>query len=237
VLVVTTLDNSRTFSDTYTFASVVKPQPPSIKSKSTTPVVSETGVTRANAESPLIDVNRTVSPTLNRLDPVTTSTDVSDPITLDNTSQTWRYSLSESGIGLAGKIRKIKLIKELIIQQQVQQSFVGYWGEIDFEEVAINALFDSYNQEKHNYYYRQGANINLVAERSVDSVAVIYYRLPDVAVSTFSSWIADMYPYVIYERAAASIFQMTGKTDEFAIYNAKSAENRFDIIKAEIGAI
>ena len=160
------------------------------------------------------------------------------PIALDNSNGLNRYSLDEVTLGLYGMIRKIKFIKELNNTQYSSAYYSqGYWGELDFKERAPNNLFDEYNMEYTSYYFRQGTSINIVAVRAVNYIGIQYYQQPNIVDLTYASWIADMYPYVIYEAAAANVFQAIGKNDEAGVYRGKLMDNRLDLIKAEIGDI
>jgi hypothetical protein len=164
---------------------------------------------------------------------------VSAAIALDNTAGNWRYDLSLTTLALASKLRKIRTIREVLATvPNVFYSFTGYWGEIDFTEKASDNLFDNYGLEKYNYYIRQGDILTLVAYRQVDNVGIEYYKRPIIAADlTYASWIADDFPYVIYEAAAADIFKLIGKDTEAQLYRQKMADNRLDVIKSEIGAI
>lgn len=161
---------------------------------------------------------------------------VTSTINLDNSNGVFRYSLSQNTLGLYGVSRKIKRIREVTSPEvPAQFAFAGYWGEIDFTERAVDDIFDSYGMENTNYYFKQGNSINLVAIRQVNSVAIQYYKLPIIVPETYSSWIAEMYPYAIYEHAASDIFRAVGKTDESALFREKIKDNRLDIIRSEIG--
>jgi hypothetical protein len=163
---------------------------------------------------------------------------VSPAIALDNTAGNWRYDLSLTNLTLAGKVRKIKTIREVLATvPNVFYSFTGYWGEIDFTEKDSANLFDNYGLEKYNYYIRQGDILSLVAYRQVDNIGIEYYKRPIIDEATYASWIADDFPYVIYEAAAADVFKLIGKTDESQLYRQKMTDNRLDVIKSEIGAI
>jgi hypothetical protein len=48
---------------------------------------------------------------------------------------------------------------------------------------------------------------------------------------------ADLYDYVLYTHAAAEIFRIIGKSEEYKMQLAMTQENRLDIIRNEIGAI
>ena len=163
---------------------------------------------------------------------------ITSTITLDNTSGLWRYSLSEITLGLYGQLRKILTIREVLSPMlDALHNFQGYWGDIEFQERAANNIFDAYQMEQQNYYYRQGNSINLAAIRSVAAIAIQYYKRPDLGTACYDSWIAGLFPYVIYEAAAADIFKMIGKDEEAQRYAGKLMDNRLDIIKSEIGAI
>jgi len=163
---------------------------------------------------------------------------VTASIPLDNTSGLWRYSLSEVTLGLYGQLRKILTIREVLSPMpDALHNFQGYWGDIEFHERAANNIFDAYQMEQQNYYYRQGNSINLAAIRAVTAIAIQYYKRPDLGTACYDSWIAGLFPYVIYEAAAADIFKMVGKDEEAQRYAGKLMDNRLDIIKSEIGAI
>jgi hypothetical protein len=162
----------------------------------------------------------------------------SNVIALDNTAGNWKYAIQVSDIALASTVRKIKTIREVLATTpNVFYTFQGYWGEVDFTEQAADNIFDNYGLERYNYYLREGTNIILTAYRQVDQIGVVYYSLPITIPASYASWIADMYPYVIYEAATADIFKLIGKTDESQLYRQKMGDNRLDIIKSEIGVL
>lgn len=162
----------------------------------------------------------------------------SAPIELDNSGTNSKYHLDLNSLGLNGYLRKIKMIGEVVqVELNAFNTYQGYWGQINLQELAPNNLFDNYNIENQNYYFRQGNNINVAAMRPIQLLAIMYYQLPTIKESEYSSWIADRYPYIIYEHAAADIFQTVGKRDEFTIYRSKIPDNRLDVIKAEISTI
>lgn len=151
----------------------------------------------------------------------------------------YRYALSLVTLGLYSTLRKIKNIQEIpATLDQALVTFTGYWGELKFEEVAADNIFDSYQRERINYFYRYGSSINLVAVRQIDRIGMTYYAKPDLSnTATYSDWLADLYDYVIYTHAAAEIFRVIGKSDEYRMQLDQIRENRLDIIKSEIGAI
>jgi hypothetical protein len=160
------------------------------------------------------------------------------PIALSNTSGLYRYSVSLVTNNLYPVLRKVDKIYEVpATALQATFSSAGYYGAIQFSEIDPARLFDEYNLEKYNYFFRQGNTLELVAFRQVDNIGIRYYARPVVTVAAYSSWIADMYDYVIYEAAAADIFKMIGKDEEAQTYRQKLQDNRLDIIRNEVGAI
>lgn len=153
-------------------------------------------------------------------------------------SSTNRYQLSLLTLGLATSLRKISKIAEAVtpVESPIYTG-AGYYGQIQFTEVSPNNLFDGYAMEVYDYFYRQGDTINIASSRAVANVALLYYAMPVITVEAYASWIADLYPYVIYEHAASDVFKAVGKDDEAATYRAKLPDNRMDIIRSEIGAI
>jgi hypothetical protein len=147
---------------------------------------------------------------------------------------TFRYSIS-----LPATARKIKYIKEAPanVDSAIFTSS-GQYGILEFKEKNLDNLFDAYSREAVNYYTRFGTTINLAASRQVDNVTTYYYDLPDLSnTAVYSDWLADLYDYVLYTHAAAEIFRITGKTDEYKIQLASIQDNRLDIIKSEIGEL
>jgi hypothetical protein len=160
------------------------------------------------------------------------------PLALDNTSGLYRYSISLITNNLYPVMRKVDKVYEVpTAALQATFSSAGYYGAIQFDEIDPARLFDEYNLERYNYFYRQGNTLELVAFRQVDNIGIRYYARPTVTLAGYSSWIADMYDYVIYEAAAADVFKMIGKDEEAGTYRQKLQDNRLDIIRNEIGAI
>jgi len=150
----------------------------------------------------------------------------------------YRYSITLEDLEVSATLSKIKHVSEVIQQTDVQHSFSGYWGSLIFTEIAPDDLFNNYNREKAAYYYRAGNTINIVAPRLVENIGIQYYAFPDLSdTDVYSDWLADLYDYVLYTHAAAEVFRLIGKTDEYRAQLAAVLDNRFDVIKREIGEI
>lgn len=151
----------------------------------------------------------------------------------------FKYELSLATLGLHPKARKIMDIREHINPAlDAWSTNTGMQGQLLFKERAPDNIFDAYGLEQRQYWYRLGSNLNIVAPRQVDNVLITYYAVPSTTVlATYSDWMADMYDYVLYTHAAAEIFRIIGKSDEYRFQLAMTQENRLDIIRNEIGAI
>jgi hypothetical protein len=160
---------------------------------------------------------------------------ISTPIDL-TPSDVYRYSIDRTAAPLV-RLRKVNTIREVVNPSIAYQSYSGFYGEIEFTESALDNIFDEYNVEKRNYYYRQGNLINLVAMRQINQVTISYYQVPDVNVATYSSWIADEYDYLIYDAASAEIFGSIGNNQEHNTYLQKAMMDRIDVAKYEINNI
>lgn len=160
---------------------------------------------------------------------------VSSPLIVLPDSSTYRYQVSLDDLGIANKVRKIKKFAEVSSNlPMVYYSYEGYWGQIEFDEQDLDDIFDGYNAEKYNYYVQQGVILNVVATRTVSTLGISYYALPDITAEGYNSWIAAMYPYVIFQSAAAEVFDAIGKMDERDTYIKKRASNSLDVVKSTV---
>lgn len=168
---------------------------------------------------------------------------VSVDITLTQTlPETFRYAIDMGTAGSPGDPinfapRKYKVVRESAGASPLQslQTISGQQGLIDFREVSVTDIFNGYQQERPNYYYLQGERfINVVAARKMELLQLIYYALVKVAPSTYFSWIANQFPYVIQLAAAASIFGSIGRDSESRRLRAEALDGRVDIIRSNV---
>ena len=160
---------------------------------------------------------------------------ISDPITLDNSTNLNRYVIPQSAPELI-RPRKFKMImEELATNVQAGYNVSGYHGQLILNELDIKDIFDTYNIEKVNYFYIDGTNITLASQRAMSAVRVVYQQFPDTSIDTFSSWIANSVPHAIYHSAAAQVFQSIGKTAEYTMYKGNENQNMLEILKQDTG--
>lgn len=70
-----------------------------------------------------------------------------------------------------------------------------------------------YNINKENIAYLSGSVINLRSSTSFQYAIVGCWRYPDVTEATYSSWIADTFPYIIHLEAAREIAASVGDVE------------------------
>lgn len=155
--------------------------------------------------------------------------------TVPTVPETYRYELDTQSLVLLP--RKYKAVREILPADLLPaaQTISGVYGLIDFREVAVDNIFNGYQQERPNYYYLQSAGIlNVVAARAVANIQLIYYGLVKVGEATYASWIADQFPYAIQLAAAASIYASIGRDSESKRLRLEALDARNDIIRSNV---
>lgn len=102
----------------------------------------------------------------------------------------------------------------------------------ELELISPKQVFDSFQQERTNVFYVGGMSLNCRLANTRPAMIVGYYQYPDVGVATggvgtttFSSWIANEYPYAIIEEAAAQVFRTIGYADAANSYGQQIVIN------------
>jgi hypothetical protein len=109
----------------------------------------------------------------------------------------------------------------------------------EYVEISPDNLFDSYGYEKPNYYFVTGDSLQLRSGWYVDCLDFSYYRWPDIpaATVTLTSWVVNTFPDAIIEEAAALIFKMTGKDEEYSRFQSFFLENISIIRGSDVGEL
>jgi len=102
--------------------------------------------------------------------------------------------------------RKICYIRKYDPDTQTLGSFLT--------EVEPDKQIDYWNRAKADVYYIGGKVVNWQASTEEKAHIVGYWRFPDVSKEKYDSWIADMYPFCIIERAVSKIFRTIGQEDQ-----------------------
>ena len=102
----------------------------------------------------------------------------------------------------------------------------------DFIEVIEpEEVLDSYGVARTNIAYVAGRVIEIKSSTEFSKMILGCYVLPITTESNFSSWVAELYPYVIIYEAARVLFKTIGFDEESAAYERLVAE-QFILFKA-----
>lgn len=94
-----------------------------------------------------------------------------------------------------------------------------------FTKLEPDAVLDSYGREATNIWYVAGSMLNIKGKETIENLVIGYYKHPNVATSSYSSWIAIEQPFAIIEEACANIFQMIGHAEMARKYELLSSQN------------
>lgn len=83
-----------------------------------------------------------------------------------------------------------------------------------FDIVEPMNTLDEYGANRERIAYQAGELFHLRARQQFRHILIGYYVNPDISIPTYSSWIADLFPYAIVAEAASTIFKAIGKDDE-----------------------
>lgn len=75
-----------------------------------------------------------------------------------------------------------------------------------FTVITPEEVLDKYNRELLDICYVAGRVIEIRSSIEFDTILVGCYVLPNVVEAEYSSWIAELYPYVIVHEAARFVF-------------------------------
>ena len=143
--------------------------------------------------------------------------DLSEVVITVPTQTDFHYQLDLSNTTNYPLFRKVSHIQEYNLP------LAG--NEIVFEPKDAAGLMDDYMLESNDYYYQAGYAINIGSHKQLTQLRVGYWKLPDIGVSTYSSWIANMYPDAIIDEAASTVFKAIGKDAEFDRFKEYFIEN------------
>lgn len=105
------------------------------------------------------------------------------------------------------------------------------WGYADMDytgliqPVEADDIFDVQGFRKTNIMYQAGSNLYINSAASIQYAQFAWLAYPDVGDNTYSSWIADQYPYGIIFKATSRILAHIGKQDMARTYDNDDPEN------------
>lgn len=89
---------------------------------------------------------------------------------------------------------------------------------------------NSYGEYKTDTCYMAGTTLQVRSSTDFSRALIGYYQNPDITTGTFSSWIADDYPYIIIFDACRMVFNMIGLMEESRKYEGMTAE-QYQLLK------
>lgn len=96
-------------------------------------------------------------------------------------------------------------------------------SQYDFmNEVDAADIIDSYGYEKTDVWYTAGHQVNLKSSTPLQMIVAGWYAIPMLNVvnnsTSYDSWIATRFPYLIIYKAAGAIFAKIGEDKAWAMY-------------------
>lgn len=116
------------------------------------------------------------------------------PVQFDSTT----YTHSLDIISLIPNYRALKYIRKYTVSDASSGDFISV--------ITPEEVLDKYNRELTDVCYVAGRNIEIKSSTEFNTILVGCYVAPIVVEATYSSWIAELYPYAIVHEAARFIF-------------------------------
>lgn len=85
-------------------------------------------------------------------------------------------------------------------------------------------ILDGYGYQKQDVFYVAGQDLQINSSTQQANFIIGFYQHPTVVAATYSSWIADEFPFAIIFEACATIFKAIGFDEQEAVYRTLSAE-------------
>jgi hypothetical protein len=123
-------------------------------------------------------------------------------------------------------------IPKEIVPRFRKAKYIRFWnGGVDgaagvfLKAIQIEDAIDSYGYEKVNVFYMAGNMLQIRTNPAVLRVLFGAYIYPTVTpVASYSSWIAEDYPWGIVYEASRTIFRSISMAEEAASYERLTAE-------------
>lgn len=135
----------------------------------------------------------------------------------------------------------------LTLQQIEYQTLIPRWRALKylrkvenstpttfFDIVLPETVIDSYSINRKNVCYVAGTILQIRSSTALARALLGCYLNPVLTPASYTSWIAVDHPYAIIYDAAATVFKMIGKTDEFAAYRGLRDEQFMLLRQSEI---
>lgn len=117
---------------------------------------------------------------------------------------------------IISNFRAIKYLRKIDVATGQASAFI--------DVITPEEVLDSYSRTKNDVAYVAGRAIELRSSTEVQKIILGCYVNPVITEGSYSSWVADLFPYVIIYEAARVLFKMTGFDEQAAQYNSLAAE-------------
>jgi hypothetical protein len=108
------------------------------------------------------------------------------------------------------RVRKVKaVVGQTPFGRSIQLRSIGFKDFVGF------------GGAKKDGFFVQGSRISIVSREPISNALVAYYEFPDTSRETYSSWIADLYPFAIIDDACASIYAQLGDLQQAEQFNRR----------------
>lgn len=102
---------------------------------------------------------------------------------------------------------------------------------------ALEKTIDQYGLTRTDVYYPSGSVININSSTLLQYLLLGCYLFPDINETTYTSWIADLYPFAIVYEASAIVFKSIGQDGESAKFETLITEEKNLLISSEISEL
>lgn len=104
------------------------------------------------------------------------------------------------------------------------------------ELITPEEILDGYKLTRNNVIYEAGMLLQMRSSTEFQYALMGMYLNPQTAEDSYSSWIADSFPFAIIYEAAATVFKTIGYDEQNAAYRAMSAEMLAEVKMSNIVA-
>lgn len=104
------------------------------------------------------------------------------------------------------------------------------------EVITPEQVLDGYKLTRNDVVYEAGLVLQLRSSTEFEFALMGMYLNPQTAEDTYTSWIADAFPFAIIYEAAATVFKTIGYDEQNAAYRQMSAEMLAEVKMSNIVA-
>ena len=114
---------------------------------------------------------------------------------------------------------------------------VGLTAGKKLDPIVIEKVLDGYKIERTDVFYLAGSVYQIKCSTQEQYFLLGAYLFPDVNPTTFTSWIADEYPYAVAFKAASIALKMVGLMDVADTFERQSIIFANEIASANITTV